>query len=110
MSCPGRRVRSQSPDTFPADTGPINPPARCRRGRGAQTPRRLLGSQLLPCGASKAVLPHRPTRSGARRRLTVSMCARGDLQFPCPTQIPATATMLRLGGGQDQSWGRGKAW
>ena len=38
MSCPGRRVRSQIPDTFPADTGPINPPARCGRGSGAQHP------------------------------------------------------------------------
>lgn len=60
MSCTGRCARSQSPDTSPADAGPINPPAHSGGGSDTRHPRRLLGLGLLAGGASEVLLPPPP--------------------------------------------------
>lgn len=60
MSCTGRCARSQSPDTSPADAGPINPPAHSGGGSGTWHPWRILGLGLLARGASEDLLAPPP--------------------------------------------------
>lgn len=62
MSCPGRRVRSQSPNTFPRDTGPHKSPS--PRWTGQRHPRSTEAPQVAAPGRwpSEALPPAGPTR------------------------------------------------
>lgn len=62
MSCPGRRVRSQSPNTFPRDTGPHKSPS--PRWTGQRHPHPTEAPRVAAPGRwpSEALPPAGPTR------------------------------------------------